>query len=224
MGRPPSRRRIEKLWTRRGSLDCMTEVGMPDPLRGGTVMAIFDMGPTRAVHRLAPALHRPRGGMPRGPGLERVFGPGVRPVSSAGDLELLEAEARYFRDRLSLLRAKLYRWGLGSTPQLRALERRLEGAEQRRVREERTREFEPELKLLRSCQRSTPSAARQLAWVPQTAVRVSHSLPNRSRPTQRRQGVLHVYAVLRRSRRFTRRRRLTLPAGHHRTRSRSSAT
>jgi hypothetical protein len=44
MGRRPSARRIEKLWTRRGSIDCMTEVGMPDPLRGGTVMAIFDMG------------------------------------------------------------------------------------------------------------------------------------------------------------------------------------
>jgi hypothetical protein len=45
MGRLPSARRIEKLWTRRGSLDCMTEVGRPDPLSGGTVMAIFDMGP-----------------------------------------------------------------------------------------------------------------------------------------------------------------------------------
>ena len=45
MGRRPSARRIEKLWTRRGSIDCMTEVGRPDPLRGGTVMAIFDMGP-----------------------------------------------------------------------------------------------------------------------------------------------------------------------------------
>jgi hypothetical protein len=45
MGRPPSTRRIEKLWTRRGSIDCMTAVGSPDPLRGGTVMAIFDMGP-----------------------------------------------------------------------------------------------------------------------------------------------------------------------------------
>ena len=45
MGRRPRARRIEKLWTRRGSLDCMTEVGRPDPLRGGTVMAIFDMGP-----------------------------------------------------------------------------------------------------------------------------------------------------------------------------------
>jgi hypothetical protein len=45
MGRRPSRRRIAKLWTRRGRIDCMTEVGRPDPLCGGTVMAIFDMGP-----------------------------------------------------------------------------------------------------------------------------------------------------------------------------------
>jgi hypothetical protein len=44
MGRRPSARRIEKVWTRRGSIDCVTEVGRPDPLRGGTVMAIFDMG------------------------------------------------------------------------------------------------------------------------------------------------------------------------------------
>lgn len=45
MGRRPRPSRIAKLWTRRGSLDCETEVGQPDPLRGGTVMAIFDMGP-----------------------------------------------------------------------------------------------------------------------------------------------------------------------------------
>jgi hypothetical protein len=44
MGRPPSVRRIERLWTRRGSVDCVTQVGRPDPLQGGTVMAIFDMG------------------------------------------------------------------------------------------------------------------------------------------------------------------------------------
>jgi len=44
MGRRPSARRIAKVWTRRGSIDCMTEVGRPDPLRGGTVIAIFDMG------------------------------------------------------------------------------------------------------------------------------------------------------------------------------------
>ncbi len=44
MGRRPSTRRISQLWTRRGSVDCVTEVGMPDPLRGGIVIAIFDMG------------------------------------------------------------------------------------------------------------------------------------------------------------------------------------
>jgi hypothetical protein len=45
MGRPPSRRRIMELWTRRGCLDCVTAVGEPDPIWGGVVTAIFDMGP-----------------------------------------------------------------------------------------------------------------------------------------------------------------------------------
>ena len=44
MGRRPNARRILKLWTRRGSTDCITEVGRSDPLRGGTVVAIFDLG------------------------------------------------------------------------------------------------------------------------------------------------------------------------------------
>jgi hypothetical protein len=44
MGRPPSSRRISTLWTRRGSVDCVTEVGKRDPLHDGTVIAIFDMG------------------------------------------------------------------------------------------------------------------------------------------------------------------------------------
>lgn len=44
MGRPPSGRRISTLWTRRGSTDCVTEVGKSDPLHGGVVVAIFDMG------------------------------------------------------------------------------------------------------------------------------------------------------------------------------------
>lgn len=44
---------------------------------------------------------------------------------------MLEADARYYKDRVALLRAKLYRWGEGSTPQLRELERRLAGAELR---------------------------------------------------------------------------------------------
>ncbi|HUE28792.1 MAG TPA: hypothetical protein VMP89_18600 [Solirubrobacteraceae bacterium] len=45
MGRRPSGRRILSVWARRGSLDCVTEVGRRDPLHGGTVIAIFDMGP-----------------------------------------------------------------------------------------------------------------------------------------------------------------------------------
>jgi hypothetical protein len=45
MGRRPAARRILSLWTRRGGVDCVTEVGLRDPLRDGTVVAIFDMGP-----------------------------------------------------------------------------------------------------------------------------------------------------------------------------------
>ena len=43
-GRRPSACRILRLWTRRGSDDCVIEVGKRDPLLGGTVMAIFDLG------------------------------------------------------------------------------------------------------------------------------------------------------------------------------------
>ncbi len=45
LGRPPRAQRIFSLWSRRGRMDCLTEVGRPDPLSGGTVVAIFDMGP-----------------------------------------------------------------------------------------------------------------------------------------------------------------------------------
>jgi hypothetical protein len=45
LGRPPTRRRIVELWTRRGNRDCVTVVGAPDPISGGIVTAIFDMGP-----------------------------------------------------------------------------------------------------------------------------------------------------------------------------------
>ncbi len=45
MGRAPSQRRIMELWTRRGNCDCVTAVGSPDPICGGIVTAIFDMGP-----------------------------------------------------------------------------------------------------------------------------------------------------------------------------------
>jgi hypothetical protein len=56
-----------------------------------------------------------------------------------GDIELLRADASYYRDRVALLRAKRYRWGLGSSPRLEELERRLERAEER-LREQRRRE------------------------------------------------------------------------------------
>jgi hypothetical protein len=62
LGARPSARRIAKLWTRRGSMDCITEVGTPDPLRGGIVLAIFDMGERRPFV----VWRRPDGGIPAG--------------------------------------------------------------------------------------------------------------------------------------------------------------
>ena len=47
LGHPPRTQRIFRLWSRRGRVDCLTEVGRPDPLCGGTVVAIFDMGSHR---------------------------------------------------------------------------------------------------------------------------------------------------------------------------------
>ena len=44
IGRRPNGRRILSLWTRRGSVDCVIEVGRRDPLRGATAAAIFDLG------------------------------------------------------------------------------------------------------------------------------------------------------------------------------------
>jgi len=57
MGRAPSQRRIMELWTRRGSLDCITTVGAPDPVWGDIVTAIFDMGPHQpfVVYRQHPS-------------------------------------------------------------------------------------------------------------------------------------------------------------------------
>jgi len=52
-------------------------------------------------------------------------------VSSSAEVERLQAEASYCRDRVSLMRAKLYRLGLGPSARLRELERELERAEQR---------------------------------------------------------------------------------------------
>ena len=59
-------------------------------------------------------------------------------MSSSGNMELLLADARYYRDRVALLRAKLYRWGMGSNARLRELERELDRAE-RRLSEARLR-------------------------------------------------------------------------------------
>ena len=50
---------------------------------------------------------------------------------SARQAEQLQAEVNYYRDRVALLRAKLYRWGVGSNARLQQLERELERAEQR---------------------------------------------------------------------------------------------
>ena len=52
-------------------------------------------------------------------------------MSSVNDIEQLKAEADYYRDRVALLRAKLYRWGVGSSSRLETLERELERARQR---------------------------------------------------------------------------------------------
>ena len=52
-------------------------------------------------------------------------------MNSGDEVELARAEAYYYRDRVALLRAKLYRWGLGSTPRLRQLEHELKRAEHR---------------------------------------------------------------------------------------------
>jgi hypothetical protein len=59
-------------------------------------------------------------------------------VSHDQRIEQMQADARYCRDRVSLLRAKLYRWGVGSNARLEQLERELERAEQR-LRDERAR-------------------------------------------------------------------------------------
>jgi hypothetical protein len=75
MGRPPSRRRIMELWTRRGNLDCITTVGAPDPISGDIVTAIFDMGPHQPF-----VVYRQRPGMSAGDSCE-VLGPAAYSVS-----------------------------------------------------------------------------------------------------------------------------------------------
>lgn len=59
-------------------------------------------------------------------------------MSTKHDLESLQAEASYYKDRVALLRARLYRWGEGSSARLRELEGKLKRAEHR-VADERSR-------------------------------------------------------------------------------------
>ncbi len=70
--------------------------------------------------------------------MRRLLAAGAGRMSSRREIEQLQADADYCRDRIALLRAKLYRWGLGSNARLQALERELERA-QRRVDEARLR-------------------------------------------------------------------------------------
>jgi hypothetical protein len=60
-------------------------------------------------------------------------------VSSSSELELAEADARYNRERVALLRAKLYGRGVGSSARLQLLERESERSD-RRLRELRARQ------------------------------------------------------------------------------------
>jgi len=50
---------------------------------------------------------------------------------SWSQVEQLQAEASYCRDRVALLRARLYRRGVGTNARLQELERQLERVEQR---------------------------------------------------------------------------------------------
>lgn len=52
-------------------------------------------------------------------------------MTSPGEMEHLRGEVDYYQDRVALLRAKLYRWGLASNARLQALERQLDRAQQR---------------------------------------------------------------------------------------------
>lgn len=69
LGRPPNRRRIQELWTRRGKTDCVTTVGTPDPISGDTVVAIFDMG----SHQPFVIWHQPQEGISAGEPTDRPY-------------------------------------------------------------------------------------------------------------------------------------------------------
>lgn len=52
-------------------------------------------------------------------------------MSSTSTIQLLSAEAQYYRERLALLRAKAYRGGATSSSRMLELERGLASAERR---------------------------------------------------------------------------------------------
>ncbi len=52
-------------------------------------------------------------------------------MTAAQEIEQLQAGVAYYRDKVALMRAKLYRSGTGSNARLEALERELERAQQR---------------------------------------------------------------------------------------------
>jgi hypothetical protein len=52
--------------------------------------------------------------------------------TTANENAALEAEVNYYRDRVALLRARLYRRGIGTNDRLVELQRRLASAELRR--------------------------------------------------------------------------------------------
>lgn len=49
IARRPHARHVLRLWTRPGSIDCITEGGSRDPLGGGTTIAIPDIGPHQPI-------------------------------------------------------------------------------------------------------------------------------------------------------------------------------
>jgi hypothetical protein len=63
-------------------------------------------------------------------------------LSAEREIERLEAETRHYRERVSLLRARLYGRATGTSARLQELERGLERAEVR-LRERRRRETHP---------------------------------------------------------------------------------
>jgi hypothetical protein len=78
-GQRPRSRRIHQLSSRRGGVDCLTEVGRPDPVHGGTVLAIFDLG----AHQPFVVQREPELGTPDG----------IREVLSCNAYSVLEFES-----------------------------------------------------------------------------------------------------------------------------------